>query len=346
MGSEDWKTPLGVYERAIKEITKAREEIQAQLSNRQAEFDCSQTEVIAELRKTREEIQSELQNLKQIQPSLVELPKLKADLQNSQLEIQNLKTELAATQKVANEAQSRIDKAEREASVAQKELQTLKELMNNESNRNPQIIELLTTLQEKISHFQATTPSGEGDGFKTQDNQSISELRLQIFQLYDELTLFSQASGVEYFQLRDLLDAKKWKEADQETYSYILKISQRETERWLNDGEIKQFPSHDLRIIDRLWLKYSEGKFGFSVQKRIWQEVNGDYKRFGNDVKWLANLEKSEWHRYENYTFDLNAPEGHLPSTVRIIGLGYRDGIELPHRLKLFLSKCWLIKNY
>lgn len=323
-GADDWKTPLGYYERAI-----------------------------AELRRTREEIQSELQNLKQIQPSLVELPKLKADLQNSLVEIQTLKAELqatknelAATQKIANEAQSRVDNAEKEASAAQKELQTLKELMNNESNRNPQIIELLTTLQEKISHFQATTPSGERDGFKIQDNQSISELRLQISQLYDELTLFSQASGVEYFQLRDLLDAKKWKEADQETYSYILKISQRETERWLNDGEIKQFPSHDLRIIDRLWLKYSEGKFGFSVQKRIWQEVNGDYKRFGNDVKWLANLEKSEWHRYENYTFDLNAPEGHLPSTVRIIGLGYRDGIELPHRLKLFLSKCWLIKNY
>lgn len=44
---DDWKTPLGVYERAIREITKFREEMQAQLSQIQLAFDSSQTEVKA-----------------------------------------------------------------------------------------------------------------------------------------------------------------------------------------------------------------------------------------------------------------------------------------------------------
>ena len=151
-GADDWKTPLGYYERAI-----------------------------AELRKTREEIQSELQNLKLIQPSLLELPKLKADLQNSQIEIQALKAELAANQKVANEAQSRVSNAEKEASAAQKELQNFKETMND--NANPQVIELLTKLQHQLSDIQPTTPNTDGDEFKTQIIQSLANLQTQVSKL-------------------------------------------------------------------------------------------------------------------------------------------------------------------
>lgn len=61
--SDDWKTPLGVYERAIREITKAREEIQVQLSKMQAAFDYSQTEVKA----LKEELETTKNNLVNIQ---------------------------------------------------------------------------------------------------------------------------------------------------------------------------------------------------------------------------------------------------------------------------------------
>lgn len=157
--------------------------------------------------------------------------------------------------------------------------------------------------------------------------------------LSEELTLISPASGVDYTKLRKLLAEKKWKEADIETCTYILRISEREGERWLDDGDIKVFPRHDLRIIDQLWVKYSNGKFGFSVQKRIWQDVKEDWKRFGDRVGWLENLVNSEWRRYGNSIFTLSAAEGHLPYTVRMVGLGYRNVGELPHRLGLFLSR-------
>jgi len=70
-----------------------------------------------------------------------------------------------------------------------------------------------------------------------------------------------------------------------------------------------------LLTIDQLWVKYRQGRFGFSVQKKIWLEVGGkvDYrteKKLGKRVGWLK---KGEWLRDYNLTFNLRAPSGHLP---------------------------------
>ena len=48
----------------------------------------------------------------------------------------------------------------------------------------------------------------------------------------NEVSLVS-AKGVDYRKLRDLLKAKKWKEADEETRVKILKVANRESEGWL-----------------------------------------------------------------------------------------------------------------
>ncbi|HEY9611918.1 GUN4 domain-containing protein [Allocoleopsis sp.] len=50
----------------------------------------------------------------------------------------------------------------------------------------------------------------------------------------------------------------------------MLKAAGREKEGWLNVKSIEMFPYADLRTIDSLWVKYSDGRFGFSVQNRIW----------------------------------------------------------------------------
>lgn len=310
-GAEDWKTPLGYYERAI-----------------------------AELRKTREEIQSELQNLKLIQPSLLELPKLKADLQNSLVEIQTLKAELAVTQKVANEAQSRVDKAEKEANAAQKELQHLKENMID--NTNPQVVELLTRLQEHLSPFKETTPITDGDEFKTEVIQSLTNLQTKVSKLSDELMLVSTATGTDYSELRNLLSEGKWRKADEETRLLMCKISNRDRDgwRWLDKGEIQIFPWQDLRIINRLWVEYSNGRFGFSVQKLIWQSINAasnnDFeveKTLGDRVGWRVN---NNWIKYDDFTFDLSASEGHLPSTTNLLRI---DAGRVEDRVRFLLSR-------
>jgi hypothetical protein len=78
-----------------------------------------------------------------------------------------------------------------------------------------------------------------------------------------------------YTKLADYLAAGRWQEADRETYEVMLKVAGREKERYLDLDNIRQFPCEDLRTIDQLWVIYSNGQFGFSVQKEIWLEVGG-----------------------------------------------------------------------
>lgn len=119
----------------------------------------------------------------------------------------------------------------------------------------------------------------------------------------------SSAKGINYKKLHDFLAEGKWKQADQETTSVMLQVANRQKEGWLDVGNIKIFPSIDLRTIDILWLKFSKEHFGFSVQKRIWQEVNRDYAKFGKQIGW----HKLDWVFYFSITYSLDAPPGHLP---------------------------------
>ena len=47
----------------------------------------------------------------------------------------------------------------------------------------------------------------------------------------------------------------------------MLKILGRETREWGTKEEIEKIPCKDLNVIDKLWIKYSNGRFGFRVQK-------------------------------------------------------------------------------
>ncbi|CAD5964506.1 serine/threonine-protein kinase [Planktothrix agardhii] len=123
------------------------------------------------------------------------------------------------------------------------------------------------------------------------------------------------ARGVDYRQLKQLLEAGEWKEADQETAKKMLEVAGRKQERWLRVEDINNFPAEDLRTIDKLWVKYSMSRFGFSVQKKIWLEVGGkaDYDtecKLGERIGWRKN---SGWMNYNDLTFSLKAPLGHLP---------------------------------
>ena len=121
----------------------------------------------------------------------------------------------------------------------------------------------------------------------------------------------SSERGIDYSRLRDLLAAGCWQDADQETTQLMLKAADREQHRWLRATDIINFPNTDLCTIDHLWVKYSNGRFGFTVQKRIWWEVGQDKKKFGNRVGWYIG---SNWKSYSDISFTLNAPMGHLPA--------------------------------
>ena len=129
------------------------------------------------------------------------------------------------------------------------------------------------------------------------------------------------AQGVDYTRLRDLLAAGMWKEADLETRNVMLKATKGEKEGYFNKP-IDNFPCDDLRTIDYLWVTYSEGRFGFSVQKKIWLEVGGkdDDKaigKLGDYVGWRNEYYKI-WLKYEDLTFNMQARSGHLPGFLGV----------------------------
>jgi predicted NACHT family NTPase len=123
-----------------------------------------------------------------------------------------------------------------------------------------------------------------------------------------------------YQQLETFLKNGQWKEADQETSRLMLQIVGKEADQWLSVEDIQNFPCEDLRAIDKLWVDYSQGKFGFSVQKKVWMDCGGVpgeydywgvYKKFAEQVGWQTN---GEWLNYESITFLYwRSKNAHLP---------------------------------
>lgn len=122
----------------------------------------------------------------------------------------------------------------------------------------------------------------------------------------------SSEKGVDYTRLRDLLKAGNWKEADEETFTVMLKAAGKEQRGSLDVFDFKKFPCTDLRTIDQLWVKYSNGHFGFSVQKRILESVGKDLEKFGDLVGWCKG-DKAWLSVISEVTFSQSAPRGHLP---------------------------------
>jgi tetratricopeptide (TPR) repeat protein len=118
--------------------------------------------------------------------------------------------------------------------------------------------------------------------------------------------------GIDYTRLRDLLAANKWRAADKETERLMLYAGGSNKSQW---G--KTFPCADLKTIDNLWMQLSKGRFGFSVQKEIWQSLGGTRKFnstiwnwFGNRVGWF---DKGHWLCDSELSFEESDPRGHLP---------------------------------
>ena len=142
-----------------------------------------------------------------------------------------------------------------------------------------------------------------------------------------KLSLVSQQTGINYAALRDLLKDKQWEEADRETYklvNQIVKTAKKQNRNiFIELKTIAEFSCTDVRTIDFLWKKYSNDKFGFSLQQDVWQDVNqnGDsstqtWRRFATKVGWKKGdvNSGSGYLLYEQLNFEpKSAPVGHLP---------------------------------
>jgi hypothetical protein len=75
--------------------------------------------------------------------------------------------------------------------------------------------------------------------------------------------------GMDYIPLATMLATGQLAEADQFTRDALIVISgaKEKGRNFVYFTDVKHIPSTDLATIERLWSKFSKGKFGYSVQK-------------------------------------------------------------------------------
>ncbi len=167
-------------------------------------------------------------------------------------------------------------------------------------------------LWDRVSQEVLTQNQNHGQNLQASETEEITlETLLNYFPLRSEV-------GVDYTQLSDLLAAGEWQQADAVTRMVASLAADRQEKGWLLTEDMSQFPCFDLHTIDQLWIRYSEGRFGFSVQKQIYESLGGIptykaqiFQKFANRLGWQR---KGEWLHDSELTFSLAAPSGHLPA--------------------------------
>ena len=118
----------------------------------------------------------------------------------------------------------------------------------------------------------------------------------QVLNALESNNIKLQTAKANYTKLNQLLADKNWQDADIETGKVMCKIMGREEEGLLDYDSCKNFPKDELKIIDQLWVKHSNGYYGFSVQKEIWTSAkiggkvgkydSDKFKKLGDEVGW------------------------------------------------------------
>ncbi|NJL44716.1 MAG: GUN4 domain-containing protein [Leptolyngbyaceae cyanobacterium SM2_3_12] len=138
------------------------------------------------------------------------------------------------------------------------------------------------------------------------------------------------AKGVNYGPLRDLLKAGDWRGADEETYTTMIRAVGKSHGDYFTTNELLTFPCADLHTVDRLWVKYSQGKFGFSVQKQIYVDCGAKLDgKYPGDQIWYEFCDRVGWRKDGDYlsysSLQANpflSPTGELPVRVGFRGAG------------------------
>ena len=160
--------------------------------------------------------------------------------------------------------------------------------------------------------FQANTPQTQ-EFLQTNFPQGIVPLKSE--------------RNIDYQPLQSLLAKQEFEEADVLTLQKMCEVAGATavSRKWIYFTEIDKFPIVDLQTIDNLWRIHSEGKFGFSVQRKIWLSLGKDYAKLWEKIDWKKG---NTWTRYPNgFTWDLTAPQGHLPLSNQLRGVRVIDAI-------------------
>jgi molybdopterin converting factor small subunit len=159
----------------------------------------------------------------------------------------------------------------------------------------------------------------------TKENPTTFAELEEKYKVKKPLVELHSAKGIDYRELEKLLKAQEWRSADELTGKHMLKVANRESQGWLDEDSIKIFPCEDLRTIDQLWVHYSNSKFGFSIQKKLWLDCGGEigkhdvkvWMKFAATVGWY-HPENDDWRAYTDFMNDTNNAQNAPPFSLPV----------------------------
>ncbi|MEI1377653.1 AAA-like domain-containing protein [Nostoc sp. UHCC 0926] len=179
----------------------------------------------------------------------------------------------------------------------------------------------------------------------------ISLLYRQLNKLDSSNTVYAQ-SLKEYFlnELDYLMQQKRWTDANFKNWEFILYSAGREKEGSLMLSDVKNFNCADLKQLDALWVKNSQGHFGYSIQKKIFRASgnsldfdweNGDFRNW-NQKRYDDFIEKVGWSNGNVTVFGNRnvSKKGEFPTPLIRIEQSYVDASDLA--FLLFSDSCKL----
>ncbi|MEB3256263.1 MAG: GUN4 domain-containing protein [Synechococcaceae cyanobacterium] len=135
------------------------------------------------------------------------------------------------------------------------------------------------------------------------------------------------AAGIKYAPLQRALLGERFEEADRLTSAHLRQLAGPDAERrgYVYYSEVARMPGVDLENLDRLWLVYSRGRFGFSVQGRLLRACGGQWEKLWPRLGWKS---QGVWTRYPgSFTWSLEAPDGHMPLVNQLRGVRLMDAL-------------------
>jgi len=154
--------------------------------------------------------------------------------------------------------------------------------------------------------------------------------------------LLAMPSKHDFSSLEQFLAEGNLKAADMETWNLICTSLNKPRKSELTDMDLRKIPCNDLLNLDHLWLKYSAGRFGFSVKCDIYAAEDGDYKSFCNRIGYrLKRGGRYQWIESSQVNYTMEAPKGHLPWISGLYGFsGVLGQQEIIIALKSTLTAC------
>jgi hypothetical protein len=153
-------------------------------------------------------------------------------------------------------------------------------------------------------------------------------LRQEFFARYPQGWLATSSSqGIDYQVLQRHLVLQEFEQADRLTSAVLRELAGAEAVRrgYVYYSEVPAIANADLESLDRLWLCYSRGRFGFSVQGRLLRACNGRWEQLWPRLAWKSG---GVWTRYPGgFQWCIDAPEGHMPLVNQLRGVRLMDAL-------------------